>query len=347
MGRRVSGVSESDAALAHVGSGLSRSLLAMGAAIGVLMVGAALVAAPTDPGVTAASLICLVGAVAIVAFWRRQRSEPTRRPPVVQRVPAAGGRRNEWPRVDPREHTPIPAAWTGPDRRRSSRLGHGCPLIGYVTVAADASPGDSERSWAAIEERCEHFAWNLLEIVHDRENRRIRERPGLRYALERIVAREADGLIVSDLHRLSRSIVDLGALLAWFRDAHATLVALDLNIDTSTPEGDHVAETLIALSVYEHERISTRTRHGLARVRAEGSAKGRPAVSDRPELMARIAAMRASKMTLQAIADQLNAEGVPTLRGGAKWRPSSIQATLGYQRPGPRDRLPSLKRGRP
>jgi hypothetical protein len=49
-------------------------------------------------------------------------------------------------------------------------------------------------------------------------------------------------------------------------------------------------------------------------------------------------------MTLQAIADQLNAEGVPTLRGGAKWRPSSIQATLGYRRPGTPDRLPSLKR---
>jgi hypothetical protein len=46
-------------------------------------------------------------------------------------------------------------------------------------------------------------------------------------------------------------------------------------------------------------------------------------------------------MTLQAIADQLNAEGVPTLRGGKKWRPSSIQGALGYRRPDPRDHLPS------
>ena len=56
--------------------------------------------------------------------------------------------------------------------------------------------------------------------------------------------------------------------------------------------------------------------------------------------------MRAANMTLQAIADQLNAEGVPTLRGGAKWRPSSVQAALGYRRPGnrsPRDQLPSLE----
>jgi hypothetical protein len=55
----------------------------------------------------------------------------------------------------------------------------------------------------------------------------------------------------------------------------------------------------------------------------------------------RIAAMRAANMTLSAIAEQLNAEGVPTLRGGKKWRPSSIQATLGYRRPGPHDHLPS------
>jgi hypothetical protein len=29
----------------------------------------------------------------------------------------------------------------------------------------------------------------------------------------------------------------------------------------------------------------------------------------------------------------LNADGVPTLRGGAKWRPSSVQVAAGYHRP--------------
>jgi hypothetical protein len=37
-------------------------------------------------------------------------------------------------------------------------------------------------------------------------------------------------------------------------------------------------------------------------------------------------------MSLQAIADALNAEGVPTVRGGAKWRPSSLQSATGYRR---------------
>jgi len=38
-------------------------------------------------------------------------------------------------------------------------------------------------------------------------------------------------------------------------------------------------------------------------------------------------------LTLQAIADELNEEGIPTTRGGTKWRPSSVQAALGYKRP--------------
>jgi hypothetical protein len=56
-------------------------------------------------------------------------------------------------------------------------------------------------------------------------------------------------------------------------------------------------------------------------------------VGDVPALNQRIVELRQSGLTLQAIADRLNAEGVPTLRGGAKWRPSSVQAAAGYRRP--------------
>jgi DNA invertase Pin-like site-specific DNA recombinase len=225
--------------------------------------------------------------------------------------------------------------------RASSRLSRGSALIGYVTVPADALAGEDREPMLAIEATCEHFGWRLVEIVSDREDGASLERRGLRYALERIKDGHARGLVVSDLQRISRSIIDLGALMAWFRDADAALIALDLDIDTSTAEGRHVASTLIALSAREHQRIATGTRRGLAKGRAGGRPTGRPAVSDRPELMERIAAMREANMSLRAIADQLNEEGVPTLRGGKEWRPSSIQAALGYRRPGPRDHLPS------
>jgi recombinase len=120
------------------------------------------------------------------------------------------------------------------------------------------------------------------------------------------------------------------------------------HVDTSTPVGHEVAATLIALGDWEHERIARRTRSGLTEVKASGRKVGRPSLRDRPDLVERITAMRSANTTLQAIADQLNAEGVPTLRGGAMWRPSSVKAALGYRRPGTRgarDQLPTLKDG--
>jgi DNA invertase Pin-like site-specific DNA recombinase len=221
-------------------------------------------------------------------------------------------------------------------------------VIGYVTVPADAAGAREGEARRALADRCERRGWKLLEVVRDTDEGPSLQRPGLRYARDRILAGEATGLVMNDLECLSRSMVDLGAVLTWFRDAHAPLIALDLDIDTSTPEGEQVATTLIALSSKHQQRIASGTRRGLAKGRAEGHTRGRPALSQRPDLVERIAAMRAANMTLSAIAEQLNADGVPTLRGGKKWRPSSIQAALGYQRPASRDHRPAARpRARP
>jgi DNA invertase Pin-like site-specific DNA recombinase len=246
---------------------------------------------------------------------------------------------------DARKPAPV---WVSDEevQRSPSRLAPGEPVIGYVTVSSEANRNEADGAVREIEAACESARWELAEVVTDRESGRGLERPGLAYALSQIAEGKARGLVVNDLRRLSRSIVDLGALMQWFRDAGAGLVALDLGVDTSTPGGHEVAATLITLGDWERERIARRTRSGLAEVRASGRPTGRPSVSDRPDLVERITALRAANMTLQAIADQLNAEGVPTLRGGAMWRPSSVQAALGYRRPGtrtPRDQFPTLE----
>jgi DNA invertase Pin-like site-specific DNA recombinase len=290
----------------------------------------------------AGGLVALLFAVAVGAAYRRRHRQPSGAAVSHSALDATRAlARDGTPNGDgARNPPPVPAG--APRGRHSSlRLSPGSALIGYVTVAADARAGDDRESMLAIEATCEHFGWKLVEVVSDRDDGGTLERRGLRYALERIADGHAHGLVVSDLQRVSRSIIDLGALMAWFRDTDATLIALDLDIDTSTAEGRHVAATLIALSAQEHQRIASGTRRGLATGRADGHPTGRPAVSDRPELMERIAAMRAANMTLQAIADRLNEEGVPTLRGGKQWRPSSIQAALGYRRPRAHDQLPS------
>jgi hypothetical protein len=134
---------------------------------------------------------------------------------------------------------PAPTAPAAPLARRE-------PMIGYLATPAVAWSEEHERSAAAIEAVCERSAWDLLDIVWERENGRPHDRPELSYACERIASGQARGLVVSDLQRLSRSEREMGAFMAFFRDADATLVGLDIDLDTSTPGGRYFADRLIA-----------------------------------------------------------------------------------------------------
>lgn len=261
--------------------------------------------------------------------------------PLRTQLLALGDRAPSTNRAAEGGNDPVGSSGVARPRRRIRRR-----VIGYLTVPSHPHGGQGSTSPDLITAACERAGWKLTELVRDRESGRILDRPGLRYALERIASRDANTLVIGELERLSRSIVDLGALMAWFRDSGAALVALDLPIDTATREGRYVAATLIALSDWESARIASRTRSGLAEVRALGQPIGRAAVSDRPDLLEQICAMRAANMSLQAIADRLNTEQIPTLRGGKEWRPSSIQAALGYRRPSARDHLPPPQKDR-
>jgi DNA invertase Pin-like site-specific DNA recombinase len=121
--------------------------------------------------------------------------------------------------------------------------------------------------------------------------------------------------------------------MQWFNRTGARFIAVDDGIDTATPAGRLAASALSAAGQLERRKLQERTRRGLEAAREKGARSGRPAVADRPELRARIRALRAEGWTFQAISDTLNAEGVPTLRGGAEWRPSSVQSAAGYKRP--------------
>ena len=228
--------------------------------------------------------------------------------------------------AEPVEEAQVPAAAPQPVK-----------VIGYVSVP-EAEQLDREllnHQTAAIHRLCYQRGWTLVEVVRDVEGAKgtARDRPGLRYALELVAGGDAGCLAVSQLRRLSRSAADVGSILRSIAASQARLVALDLDIDTDTPDGRKAANVLIAMSGWERERVAERTRKGLEAARAKGASISRPAVEDVPRLKEWIRAMRARGLTLQAIADRLNEEGVPTLRGGKEWRPSSVQAAAGYRRP--------------
>jgi len=225
---------------------------------------------------------------------------------------------------DPRKPAPV---WVeGGDVDRSpSQLAPGEPVIGYVTADPDAHA--EQEAFMAIETACDQAGWRLDDIVRDQDTGRMVGRPGLTRALERIAGGEARGLVVGDARRLVRSLADLGALLEWFRDAEAVLVALDLDLDTATIHGHQTASTLISVSGWEGDRVATRARRGLARVQTPDRAAVSTA-DERAALVERIGAMRAAGMSVEAIATQLGKEGVPPLRGAIRWSPAVVRSAL-------------------
>jgi DNA invertase Pin-like site-specific DNA recombinase len=251
---------------------------------------------------------------------------PDQAPPTEQAVTAA----------DDRPTTTAPV--TAPTTR--SGLQPGALVIGYAT-GPRAGRSDVHPPERDIECACERSGWQLVEVVRDREDGSILERPALTGALERITAGQAHGLVVNDARLLSRS-VDFAKFVQWFRDAEAALIALDLGLDTSTTEGRRVASALITLNGWAGEWIASRTRHSLADIRPNGGADGRLAISERPEVLERIGRMHEAGMAPEEIAEELNDERVPTLFGTQKWWPSSVQTGLRYWRAGSVARLEKL-----
>jgi len=108
----------------------------------------------------------------------------------------------------------------------------------------------------------------------------------------------------------------------------AALVALDLQVDTTTPAGEMLANVVLSTAQYERRLIGERTKAGLQAAVAKGVVLGRRQ-SLSIEVVRRIVVERAAGSSLPAIARGLAADGVPTAQGGATWHPSTIAASVG------------------
>jgi len=147
---------------------------------------------------------------------------------------------------------------------------------------------------------------------------------GLAAALRQLSSRRADTLFVHRLRSVAGSFEELNRLLDWLGAAGADFVAADVGLDTATAQGRRTLALVREVDRWSREPQPQQRR------------RGRPGLAVRaPHVAERIAELRERGLSLQAIADALNAEGVPTPRGGAHWRPSSVQSALGYRRPHP------------
>ena len=100
-----------------------------------------------------------------------------------------------------------------------------------------------------------------------------KERPQLKLMLQDL--EEGDVVVVKDLDRLSRNMLDLLNIVEEIKRKGATLKILSLNIDTSTEIGGLFLTLLGAFADFERKIILRRTKEGIAVAKTKGKYKGR------------------------------------------------------------------------
>jgi DNA invertase Pin-like site-specific DNA recombinase len=211
-------------------------------------------------------------------------------------------------------------------------------VVGYMRCStgeqADSGLG-MEAQRKAIQDACTARGWSMSELCEDAaaSGKNLR-RAGMEKALAILDGGGADALVVSKLDRLSRSLLDFTALMERSRKNGWALVALDLGVDTTTPAGEMIANSVANFSQFERRLIGQRTREALAVRKAQGARLGRPRTLP-DDVVRRIKSMRKGGETLNAIAESLNVDGVATAQGGRRWYPATVRKVLiGNSRPG-------------
>lgn len=209
-----------------------------------------------------------------------------------------------------------------PDRSR---------IVTYFRVST-SEQGDSGAGLAAqaakvtAERRAR--GWELVETFTDvASGKSMKRRPELAKALALLANGEADLLVVAKLDRLSRSMLDFAGMVGRAQLEGWGIAALDLGVDTSTPNGKLVANIIMALAEWERELIGQRTRDALVAVKARGTKLGRPSTLD-PATENLIRILASDGVSLRGIAKRLNEQNVPTSQGGSTWYASTVRLIL-------------------
>jgi DNA invertase Pin-like site-specific DNA recombinase len=154
-------------------------------------------------------------------------------------------------------------------------------IIGYARVSTEDQ--HLEAQIEALEAVGAERVWSE-KISGSKENR-----PELQTLLDHL--RPGDVVTVTKYDRLSRSLQDLLTIVEAIREKGAGFRSLAEDIDTTTPAGRLVFHVFASIAQFERERISERTKEGLAAARKRGRVGGRPAALS-PERRAEVARMR-------------------------------------------------------
>jgi len=218
-------------------------------------------------------------------------------------------------------------------------------VIGYVPVSTNEQ-AENGVSLAAQAEKirgyCKLNGWKCVEAVRDDGySAKDLRRPGLQQILDEVASktRRFSGIVVTKLDRLTRSVRDLVRLTDLADKHQVALVSIQEAVDTSTPTGQLFRNIVTSLSEWERGIIGERTREALAYKRRNGERIGTVPygftltkdgthlmpVPAEEKVLAQIAKARKRGKSYERIADDLNADRIPT-QGGGWWYPATVRS---------------------
>ena len=220
-------------------------------------------------------------------------------------------------------------------------------VIGYVRVSTDNQGISVAAQTEKIHAYCEAYELDLVETFEDfGQSGKNLSRPAITQALDMLACPEIDGLIVTKLDRLTRSVKDLGQLVE-SNFKKKTLISVTEQLNTSTATGRMIMGFLGLVSQWEREVIGERTAIALQHLKAQGVQLGRLPYGQTRGLVdstgrreihtnksqvitaRRISQLNKNGQSLKRIADFLNLHlnEYPTSRGG-KWHASTVRNIL-------------------
>lgn len=203
-------------------------------------------------------------------------------------------------------------------------------VVAYLRVStteqADSGLGLAAQR-ARIQDEATRKGWHVTWCVDEGYSGKATGRPGLTHALTLLATGKADALVVAKMDRLARSVLQASDVLETARKQKWSVLILDLGMDLGTPHGKAMAQMLAVFAELEREMIAQRTREALAAAKARGQRLGRP--RETPDaVVAQVVALHDAGLTLRQVADALTAAAVPTTRGAAAWRASTVRRVL-------------------
>lgn len=152
------------------------------------------------------------------------------------------------------------------------------------------------------------------------------DRPALGPALQGLKAGRFCALITSTIDRLSRKTRHSLDLAERSQDEGWELVVGGIP-DIRTPTGYFHSTVMAAVAQLERQTMGQRISDALQAKKARGQRLGCP-VQTPDRIRAYIERLHRQGESASAIARRLNEAGVPTVRGGRKWWPSTVKGVL-------------------